>query len=101
VTLQDDEAEFAGVWRVERVGGLLPPGLRKRIGRGGGSTRLGPLPLALFRVRGRTLDYRLLPIRDELTPAGDGSWLGRGLVLGREFCRFRLVRDERSKPRPR
>jgi hypothetical protein len=101
VTLEDDEAEVAGRWRVERVGGLLPPGLRKRIGRGGGSTRLGPLPLALFRVRGRTLDYRLLPIRDELTPAGDGSWLGRGLLFGREFCRFRLVRDERSKRRPR
>jgi hypothetical protein len=101
VTLEDDEAEVAGRWRVERVGGFLPPGLRKRIGRGGGSTRLGPLPLALFRVRGRTLDYRLLPIRDELTPAGDGSWLGRGLLFGREFCRFRLVRDDPSKPRLR
>lgn len=92
---RDDEDEPSGRWRVERVGGLLPPGLRKRIGRNGGSTRLGPLPLALFRVRGRTLDYRLLPIRDELTPAGDGTWLGRGLLFGREFCRFRLVPDDR------
>jgi hypothetical protein len=81
----------AGRWRVERVDGLLPPGLRKRIGQGGGSTRLGPLPLAFFRVRGRTLDYRLLPLADELTPAGNGTWLGRGLLFGREFCRFRLV----------
>jgi hypothetical protein len=89
------DAAPAGRWRVERVGGLLPPGLRKRIGQDGGSTRLGPLPLAVFRVRGRTLDYRLLPIRDELTPSADGTWLGRGLVLGREFCRFRLVRDDR------
>jgi hypothetical protein len=95
VTLEDDETEVAGRWRVERVGGLLPPGLRKRIGRNGGSTRLGPVPLARFRVRGRTLDYQLLPLRDELMPAGDGSWLGRGLLLGREFCRFRLVRDDR------
>ena len=91
----DEDAAPAGRWRVERVGGLLPPGLRKRIGRDGGSTRLGPLPLAVFRVHGQTLNYRLLPIRDELTPAGDGTWLGRGLVFGREFCRFRLVRDER------
>ena len=91
MTLEDRETEVAGRWRVERVGGLLPPGLRKRIGGSGGSTRLGPVPLALFRVRGRTLDYRLLPLRDELTPAGDGTWLGRGLLLGREFCRFRLV----------
>ena len=95
MTLEDRKTEVAGRWRVERVGGLLPPGLRKRIRLTGGSTRLGPVPLALFRVRGRTLDYRLLPLRDELTPAGDGTWLGRGLLLGREFCRFRLVRDDR------
>ena len=89
------ESAAWGRWRVERVGGLLPPGLRKRIGRSGGSTRLGPLPLAVFRVRGTTLEYRILPIRDELTPAGDGTWLGRGLLFGREFCRFRLVPDDR------
>jgi hypothetical protein len=84
-----------GSWRVERVSGLLPPGgLRKRIGARGGSTRLGPLPLALFRVRERTLDYLGWPVRDELRPAGDGSWVGRGLLFGREFCRFRLVRDD-------
>ena len=87
-------SELTGRWRVERVGGLLPPGLRKRIGRDGGSTRLGPLPVAVFRVRGRTLDYRLLPVRDELTPSGDGRWVGRGVLLGWEFCRFRLIRDD-------
>ena len=54
----------AGRWRVERISGLLPPhGLRKRIGPDAGSTRLGPVPLAVFRVRGPTLDYRLLPVR--------------------------------------
>ncbi|HEX2045353.1 MAG TPA: hypothetical protein VHF23_06990 [Gaiellaceae bacterium] len=84
-----------GSWRVERVSGILPPaGLKKRIGARRGSTRLGPLPLALFRVRDRTLDYLGWPVRDELRPAADGSWVGRGLVLGREFCRFRLVRED-------
>jgi hypothetical protein len=83
-----------GHWRVEHVSGLvLPRGLRKRIGQRGGSTRLGPFPLALFRVRGRTLDYAGWPVRDELAPAEDGEWLGRGLLFGREFCRFRLVRE--------
>jgi hypothetical protein len=77
---------------VLRISGLLPPrGLRKRIGKQDGSTRLGRLPLAPFRVRGTTLDYRWLPVRDELAPLGDGTWVGRGLLLGREFCRFRLV----------
>jgi hypothetical protein len=89
-----DEGEFTGRWRVERVSGLLPPvGLRKRIGPRSGSTRLGLLPLARFRVGGRTLDYVGWPLRDELRQGEDGEWLGRGLLFGREFCRFRLVRD--------
>jgi hypothetical protein len=79
---------------LERIGGLLPPfGLRKHIGREGGWTALGPLPLAPFRVHGRTLDYALWPVRDELVEVDRGEWLGRGLIFGREFCRFRLVRD--------
>jgi hypothetical protein len=94
MTVSDADPELAGRWRVERVSGLLlPAGLRKQIGASVGSTRLGPLPLAPFRVRGRTLHYLGLPVRDELAPSGDGTWMGRGLVLGREFCRFRLVRD--------
>jgi hypothetical protein len=85
---------LAGRWRVERLGGLLPPfGLRKRIGRESGWTGLGPLPLTPFRVHGRTLDYVVWPIRDELVEGKGGEWLGRGLIFGREFCRFRLVRD--------
>jgi hypothetical protein len=44
-------------------------------------------------VHGRTLDYALWPVRDELVEVDRGEWLGRGLIFGREFCRFRLVRD--------
>jgi hypothetical protein len=55
------------------------------------------LPVALFRLQGQTLAYRLLPIPDELTPKADGSWEGRGLLLGREFCRFRLAPESPPK----
>ena len=82
-----------GDWLVERVAGLLPPlGLTKRIAKGRGWTRLAGIPVAPFRVVGRTLVYRGWPIRDDLEQESEGSWSGRGLVLGREFCRFRLVR---------
>ena len=85
--------QLEGHWVVERVSGLLPPnGLRKQIGSREGSTRIGRFPIARFRVRGTTLDYRLLPVKDELSPLGDGTWAGRGLLFGRQFCRFRLVR---------
>jgi hypothetical protein len=30
---------------------------------------------------------------DDLVEGERGEWLGRGLIFGREFCRFRLVRD--------
>jgi hypothetical protein len=88
-----------GVWRVERVSGVLPPvGLSKRIFGDGGWTLLGGVPTSYFRVRARgvgraELDYVGLPVTDELTPRDDGSWGGRGLMFGREFCRFRLIRD--------
>jgi hypothetical protein len=87
-----------GVWRVERESGLLPSaGVSKRIFGDGGWTLVAEVPVAHFRVRreGRTravLDYIALPVRDELEARGDG-WAGRGLVLGREVCRFRLVRE--------
>jgi hypothetical protein len=89
-------AELTGRWRVERVSGLLPPfGLRKRIGPRRGSTWLGPIPLGVFRVRGRTLDYAGWPLRDELRPTERGEWSGRSFLFGREFCRFRLVRERK------
>ena len=82
-----------GDWRVERISGVLPPnGVTKHIHGGAGVTRVLGLRVAAFRVRGLSLDYRLVPIRDELTPGPDGSWDGRALLLGREFCRFRLTR---------
>ena len=87
-----------GDWLVERVAGLLPPlGLTKRIAKGRGWTRLAGIPVAPFRVVGRTLVYRGWPVRDDLEQESEGSWSGRGLVLGREFCRFRLVRP-RDEP---
>ena len=88
-----------GVWKVERVSGALPPfGLSKRIFGDGGWTLLGGIPAAYFRVRVKRaeraeLDYVGWPVLDELTPRDDGTWGGRGLMFGREFCRFRLVRD--------
>jgi hypothetical protein len=86
-----------GHWRVDRLSGVLPPfGVRKRIQHGRGWTLVGPVPLASFHVRGGTLVYRRLPVRDELERQADGTWLGRGLLWGREFCRFRLI--EVSRP---
>jgi hypothetical protein len=91
----EESPALDGRWRVERVGGWIPPaGVRKRIERGRGSTRLAGVPVGLFAVRGTSLVYRVLPVRDELEPLPDGTWAGRGLLLGREFCRFRLVREE-------
>jgi hypothetical protein len=92
--------DLYGEWRVERLSGFVPAfGLRKRINSSGGTTRLGPFPLAFFRVRGLTLDYLAWPVRDVLAPSEDGGWVGRGLFLGREFCRFRLVRPPEERAR--
>ena len=84
-----------GSWRVVRESGVLPPfGLSKRISGEHGWTLVAGVPAAYFRVAGHTLEYVGWPVRDELDPRYDGSWSGRGLMFGREFCRFRLVRDE-------
>ena len=87
-------SELDGHWRVERIDGLLPPsGVTKRIAAGAGWTLVGGVPVGFFRVAGKTLVYRGWPIRDVLDPEPGGSWLGRGILAGREFCRFRMVRD--------
>ena len=83
-----------GVWRVEREAGVLPPfALSKRIFGDSGWTLVAGVPAAFFRVNGTTLEYVGWPLRDVLTPRDDGTWSGRGLLFGREFCRFRMVRD--------
>ena len=81
-----------GQWRVEREAGvLLPFGVTKRISGGYGWTCVGRVPVAFFRVADTTLVYRGWPVRDELTPNADGTWAGRGLLAGREFCRFHMI----------
>jgi hypothetical protein len=87
-------AELDGVWRVERVAGLLPPllGVRKRIRGDRGQTTVGPLR-ASFRVDGRELHYVGLfsGFVDVLERDGAG-FSGRALYRGREYGRFRLRR---------
>lgn len=93
--------ELIGDFRVQRTAGLLPPlHFSKRIGANGhGRTSVLGLPLFPFRVSRVTapfaacvLRYTALPIQDELQLT-DAGWVGRGLVFGREFCRFRLIRS--------
>ena len=92
--------ELDGDWRVERLGGFLPPmiGVRKRVRGDRGETRLGPLPGWPFRVERRegrvALVYRLPApmLVDELWAGGRGSWLGRSTLGGRELGRFRMSR---------
>lgn len=88
-----------GVWRVEREAGLLPPfGLTKRIGGRRGTTLFARVPVAWFRVEGSVLVYRGLPVRDVLVRVDDDTFTGEGRLLGRVFCRFRLVRKATRKP---
>jgi hypothetical protein len=88
-------AELDGVWRVERLGGLLPPllGVRKAIAGDRGETRLGPLPGVPFEVEGLALRYRppFVGFVDVLEPDGAG-YRGRATYRGRTFGSFRLSR---------
>jgi hypothetical protein len=85
--------QLEGTWRIERLSGLLPPaGLSKEFTAGRGWTRVVGIRVASFDVQGTALVYRLLPLRDELEELPDGSWSGRGLVFGRSYCRFRLLK---------
>ena len=92
-------SELDGVWNVERVSGALPPmlGLRKRIRGERGTTQLGSLPGLPFEVRGTEIHYRapFTGFVDVLHPAPDGGFEGRATFRGREFGRFRLVKEER------
>ena len=92
--------DIEGDWRVERVGGLLPPmvGVWKRIWDDRGETWVGPLPGWAFRVERRegsvALVYRVpfSALVDELWAAADGSLCGRSTLGGRELGRFRTRR---------
>jgi len=91
-------SELDGVWKVERVGGALPPmtGVRKRIDGDRGVTLAGPVKMR-FEVRGLELRYRppFIGFVDFLEPDGDG-YRGRATFLGRQFGSFRLRRAEPS-----
>ena len=92
-------SSLEGTWRVERESGLLPSfGVGKRISEDDGWTTVVGVPVAPFRVAGSTLVYRGGPVRDVLEPRGDGTWSGRGFLLGREVCRFRLVPTKSTQP---
>jgi hypothetical protein len=96
---------LSGRWSVQRESGFLPGfGLSKRIRTDGhGWTLVFGIPLLPFRIVQAnaaatadgeaarvSLEYRGIPIRDELSHSPSG-WTGRGYLLGHEFCRFRLV----------
>ena len=89
-----------GVWKVVRESGALPPfGVSKRIFGAAGWTLLAGAPAAHFKVRRPDADHAGLdtgglPGRAELVARDSTTWDGRGLLLGREFCRFRLERED-------
>ena len=89
--------ELDGVWRVERLGGALPPlhGCVKRIEGDHGTTEFRHVPGMPFEVRGLELHYRapFTLLVDKLEPQ-DGGYFGRATVLGREFGQFRMRRLE-------
>ena len=90
-----------GGWRLERLGGALPPlsRARKEIMGERGETRLGPFPGIPFKIEERggercALVYRwpFSMLIDEVREGPDGSWLGRATLAGRTFGRFRMTR---------
>jgi hypothetical protein len=87
--------ELDGVWRVERVGGALPPlhGCVKRIEGSRGTTAFPWAPGMPFDVRGLELHYRgpFAPLVDKLERRG-GDYFGRATLFGREFGQFRMTR---------
>jgi hypothetical protein len=81
-----------GRWRVRWVSGLLPPGVTKRIAAPVGQTLIMGRLFGTFDVVGDRFVYRFWPIVDIVTPADGDAFVGRGLFLGIQFCRFRLER---------
>jgi hypothetical protein len=93
-------SDLEGDWRVERLGGLLPPmvGVWKRIHGDHGETRLGPLPGVPFKLEQREGGIALIYCRpfamfiDTLRREPDGSWVGQATVNGLAFGHFRMTR---------
>jgi ferritin-like metal-binding protein YciE len=88
-------AELDGVWKVERVGGALPPlyGCRKRINGRSGTTQFSYAPGMPFEVRGLELHYKA-PfglLVDKLEPQ-NGGYFGHATIAGREVGQFRMRR---------
>jgi ferritin-like metal-binding protein YciE len=87
--------DLDGVWKVERVGGALPPlyGCVKRINGSQGTTAFRYVPGMPFEVRGLDLHYKapfaLLVDKLELQ---DGGYLGHATFAGREFGQFTMRR---------
>jgi ferritin-like metal-binding protein YciE len=87
--------ELDGIWRVERVGGALPPllGCVKRIHGTHGTTEFRYVPGMPFDVRGLELHYRppFNVLVDRLEPS-DGGYVGHALIGGKEYGQFRMRR---------
>jgi ferritin-like metal-binding protein YciE len=88
-------SELDGIWRVERLGGALPPlyGCRKRIEGSHGTTEFPRVPSLPFDVRGLELHYRppFALLVDKLEPQGSG-YFGRSTLAGQEFGQFTMRR---------
>src|ERR687888_614648 len=87
--------ELDGVWKVERVGGALPPlhGCVKRIYGRHGTTEFTHIPGMPFEVRGLELHYRppFNVLVDRLEPS-DGGFFGHALLAGKGYGQFRVRR---------
>src|SRR2546423_6204937 len=88
-------SELDGVWKVERIGGALPPlyGCGKRINGRSGTTEFSYVPGMPFEVRGLELHYRapFNVLVDKLEPQ-NGGYLGHATIGGREIGQFRMRR---------
>jgi hypothetical protein len=93
-------SELQGLWQVERAGGLLPPmvGVWKRVEGARRETRAGPLIGWPFEVERRGEGFALVyrtpfsAFADEVRAGPAGSWVGRFVLGGFEFGRFRMRR---------
>ncbi|MFL5965170.1 MAG: ferritin-like domain-containing protein [Gaiellaceae bacterium] len=87
--------ELDGVWKVERVGGALPPlyGCVKRIDGARGTTEFARAPGMPFEVRGLELHYRApFNVLVDKLERQDGGFFGRATVRGFELGQFRMRR---------